>query len=134
MDKVERSERRLYRSVGALVRKIAQQKGLVVVSAGAAGSNGDEMLFFLSPQQAAAARDAGLSHDQVVEALCVNAVPREDFERQVESDNPPTVAELARQGMRVAARPGALNEPGPASPMRGADVAKALRPVGVGAR
>jgi hypothetical protein len=134
-----KSKKRLERSLATLVRKIAQQNGLVVVPAG----NGEEEMikrpewltdedraliaakefkdkaarrwrrrplrlpngkfasaptFYLSPGQVAAAKKAGMSPDQVVEALCVAAVPREEFERQVESDNPLSVAELARQG------------------------------------
>ncbi len=30
----------------------------------------------------------------------VHAVPRNEFEQQVESDNPPTITELARQGTK----------------------------------
>lgn len=54
------------------------------------------------------ARDAGLSDDQRKTALRVAAVPKADFERQVESDNPPTVTKLAEQGTKkrpVAERP-----------------------------
>jgi hypothetical protein len=47
-----------------------------------------------------AARDAGLSRDQTVTALRVANVPKEEFERQVESDNPPTVTALAEQGKK----------------------------------
>jgi hypothetical protein len=48
----------------------------------------------------AAAEEAGLSREQVVTAMRVGNVPKEDFERQVESDNPPTITELARQGTK----------------------------------
>jgi hypothetical protein len=41
---------------------------------------------------------AGLSRHQIKQALRVANVPKEDFERQVESDNPPTVTALAEQG------------------------------------
>ena len=47
-----------------------------------------------------AATQAGLSPDQVKNALRVHNVPRDDFDRQVEGDHPPTIAELARQGTR----------------------------------
>ena len=46
------------------------------------------------------AREAGLSKNQQTTAMRVGNVPRAEFERQVESDNPPTIAELARQGKR----------------------------------
>jgi hypothetical protein len=49
------------------------------------------------------ARDAGLSDDQRKTALRVAAVPKADFERQVESDNPPTVTKLAEQGTKKRA-------------------------------
>ena|GEM_PF-4535316 len=52
------------------------------------------------PSRSAAARDAGLSDKQRKTALRVAAVPRESFERQIESDDPPTVTELARQGTK----------------------------------
>lgn len=45
-----------------------------------------------------AADDAGMSERQRVTALRVAAVPRESFEAQVESDNPPTITALANQG------------------------------------
>ena len=47
-----------------------------------------------------AAKDAGLSREQAKQALRVANVPREDFERQVESDDPPTVTKLAEQGKK----------------------------------
>lgn len=45
-----------------------------------------------------AARDAGLSRDQAVTALRVNAVDRGLFERMIESDDPPTIEKLADIG------------------------------------
>jgi hypothetical protein len=51
----------------------------------------------LSPRESAR-QEAGLSEAQVKTAQRVSNVPREDFERQIESANPPTVTELARQG------------------------------------
>ncbi|WP_157814419.1 hypothetical protein [Rhizobium sullae] len=45
--------------------------------------------------QRQAAEDAGLSKDQQVQAVRVANVPAEEFERQVESDAPPTIAKLA---------------------------------------
>jgi hypothetical protein len=44
-----------------------------------------------------AARDSGLSKDQLVTAMRVHNVPRDEFERQVESDNPPTITARARR-------------------------------------
>ena len=48
----------------------------------------------------AAGKAAGMTEKQIDEAIAVNKVPRDQFERQVESDNPPTVSELARQGRK----------------------------------
>jgi hypothetical protein len=48
----------------------------------------------------AAAEEAGLSKDQFVTVMRVGNVRKEDFERQVESDNPPTITELAQQGTK----------------------------------
>jgi hypothetical protein len=42
-----------------------------------------------------------MSTGQIKAALRVAAVPKADFERQVESDAPPTVTTLAQQGKRV---------------------------------
>lgn len=52
-----------------------------------------------------AADEAGMSRDQMHTALRVANVPAEDFERQVESDKPPTVTALAEQGKQSAPRP-----------------------------
>lgn len=46
-----------------------------------------------------AAEQAGMSKDQMVQAIRVANIPREEFERQVESANPPTVTMLAEQGI-----------------------------------
>lgn len=43
------------------------------------------------------ARQAGMSERQQVTAIRVANIPEEDFNRQVESDNPPTVTKLAEQ-------------------------------------
>lgn len=64
----------------------------------------------LSKQQVA--REAGLSEHQQVTATRVANVPREDFERQVESANPPTVTALAEQGRNARPKP----EPRPGYP------------------
>lgn len=46
------------------------------------------------------AKEAGLSERQAKTALRIAAVPKEEFDRQVESDNPPTVSNLAEQGTK----------------------------------
>jgi hypothetical protein len=52
-----------------------------------------------------AAKEAGLSERQAVTALRVANIPKDEFERQVESDNPPTISALAEQGKKPAAKP-----------------------------
>lgn len=50
--------------------------------------------------RAGAAREAGMSPHQAKQAVRIASVPREDFERQVEGDNPPTLSQLASQGVK----------------------------------
>lgn len=57
----------------------------------------------LSRTQVAA--DAGLSEHQRKTALRVANVPAESFEKQVESERPPTVSKLAEQGQKAKPRP-----------------------------
>lgn len=52
-----------------------------------------------------AARNAGMSKRQQVTAVRVARVPEQEFEQAVESDDPPTVTELAERG-GVAVRTG----------------------------
>lgn len=47
-----------------------------------------------------AARDAGFSKHQQVQAVRIAAVPARDFEAQVESPKPPTLTALAQQGIK----------------------------------
>lgn len=57
---------------------------------------------------------AGLSEHQRKQAIRVASVPIEDFERQVESERPPTLTELAAQGTQSRPQPHqALGERGP---------------------
>lgn len=51
-----------------------------------------------APTRSEAAREAGLSEHQKKTALRVAAVPEKEFNRQVESERPPTVTRLADQG------------------------------------
>lgn len=52
-----------------------------------------------------AASDAGMSSHQAKQAVRVANVPDANFERQVESESPPTVTALASQGTKRASRP-----------------------------
>ena len=54
----------------------------------------------ISSSRSKAARDAGLSPDQAVSALRVANVDEAEFERDVESETPPTVAALAKHGTK----------------------------------
>lgn len=58
-------------------------------------SEGDRPSFYRTD----AARDAGFSSHQAKQAVRVANVPDEDFEAQVESDTPPTLTQLASQGI-----------------------------------
>ena len=64
-----------------------------------------------------AARDAGMSERQQVTAQRIAAVPAEDFEEQVEGDEPPTLTQLAQQGIKPKAKP----EPKPVLDLKGRD-------------
>lgn len=77
---------------GELVREIHPAKNQHDVASGGAATGRFQ-----------AARDAGLSRDQTVRALRVNNVPRDEFERLVESDDPPTVTKLAELGTKHGA-------------------------------
>lgn len=51
-----------------------------------------------TPLRESVARDAGMSKHQQVTAVRVANIPDREFSAQVESANPPTLTELARQG------------------------------------
>lgn len=57
------------------------------------------------PSRKQAAETAGMSSHQAKQAIRVANVPGDDFERQVEGENPPTITALAEQGKRSAPRP-----------------------------
>lgn len=52
-----------------------------------------------------AASSAGISPRQAKQAIRIANIPAADFERQVESNNPPSVTKLAEQGKKSAPRP-----------------------------
>lgn len=47
-----------------------------------------------------ASEAAGISKHQMYRALAVASIPKEEFEALIESDNPPTIEELANIGKR----------------------------------
>jgi hypothetical protein len=53
----------------------------------------------------AAGEQAGMSKHQQVQAIRVANVPAVEFDRQVESENPPTITALADQGKKSAPKP-----------------------------
>ncbi|NKX40974.1 hypothetical protein HGG71_05755 [Rhodobacteraceae bacterium R_SAG2] len=53
-----------------------------------------------TPSRSDAARAAGMSKHQQVQSTRVANVPKDDFEAQVESDKPPTLSQLAQQGVK----------------------------------
>lgn len=61
-----------------------------------------------------AARDAGLSKSQTITALRVGKIPKDELDEAIESDDPPTITELARRGTK--ARPKQLIELGLRTP------------------
>jgi hypothetical protein len=50
-------------------------------------------------------REAGLSRKNTITALQVGNVPKDEFEAAVESDDPPTITELARRGTQSKPKP-----------------------------
>lgn len=57
------------------------------------------------PLRSEMARDAGMSPHQAKQAVRVANVPADDFERQVESPKPPTLSQLASQGIQSRPQP-----------------------------
>lgn len=72
-----------------------------------------------------AAEDAGISEHRRKQALRVAAVPSEDFDYAVESQDPPTVTELAALGTQTRAQP----EPMEITPAPRAEVLDSIRAV-----
>lgn len=86
----ERIQARAIRRCGVLLKQIPPKKG------GDQKSTGRSRPI----DRKTAATDAGLSDRQRKTALRVASVPEPDFERQVESELPPTVSKLAEQGTK----------------------------------
>lgn len=87
----DRIQARAVRRAGELLRQIDGRPGNAKKQ-----KEGD--LPLISQKQAAT--DAGLSEYQRKTAVRVANVPESDFEQQVESDAPPTVTNLAKQGTK----------------------------------
>jgi len=63
-----------------------------------------------------AAKDAGLSRRQAITAIRVANIPREEFERLVESDAPPTIEQLAERGTQKRQQPVTIDHLGGRDP------------------
>lgn len=81
----DRIQARAIRRCGELLKKISPARG---------HENGSV------PTRSGAASSAGLSEHQRKTALRVADIPEKEFERQVESETPPTVTRLAEQGKK----------------------------------
>jgi hypothetical protein len=90
----DRIQARAIRRCGELLRQIAPKSTPGRLAKNCIGAD--------TISRSQAARDAGLSRRQKVDALRVANVPASAFETVVESDNPPTVTALAQQGRRVS--------------------------------
>lgn len=87
-----RIKARAIRRCGELIEEIDRPE-----QGGRPSKNGGGM----SPvSKRSAASEAGLSIDQQKDAIRVARIPIESFERQIDSDDPPTVTALAEQGKR----------------------------------
>lgn len=98
MKRSTRIRDRAIRRAGELLKQIEPAKGVRTDLEHRGGTTP-----MLTRKQAA--EEAGLSNDQMKQAIRVANVPSEEFERQVESANPPTVTKLAEQGKQVAPAP-----------------------------
>lgn len=87
---------RAIRRAGELLKQIEPSKG------GRPETKGGGPPSFSRKQ---AMKDAGISPDQGKQAIRVANIPEAEFERQVESSNPPTVSKLAEQGKKATPRP-----------------------------
>lgn len=88
-----RIKTRAARRAGELLKQIEPQQG---ARTDLKLSEGDHTRFTRED----AARQAGMSKHQQVQATRIASIPDEDFEEQVESDTPPTLSQLAQQGIK----------------------------------
>lgn len=91
---------RAIRRAGELLKQIEPSKGgRPSETRGATGPS------FEPSSRKEAGEAAGMSDRQIKTAIRVANVPDEQFEKQVESKNPPTVTALAEQGKKAAPKP-----------------------------
>lgn len=84
---------RAVRRAGELLKQIPSAKGGDRKSVEYQSGGGDSLM-----SRREVAEQAGMSERQQVTAIRVANVPAEEFERQVDSERPPTVTALAKQG------------------------------------
>lgn len=92
MKMATRIKARATRRAGELLQQIQPQQGR---RTDISPSMGDH-----TKSREDAARDAGMSKHQQVQATRIASVPTADFERQIESPKPPTLTQLAAQGIK----------------------------------
>lgn len=85
---------RAMRRAGELLKQFDGRDGKNLPNAKKDGS------VHFSPTQRDVADKAGMSERQVKTAVRIANVPQDDFDKQVESNNPPTISTLALQGMQ----------------------------------
>lgn len=86
-----RIKARAVRRSGELLKQIDDGKGRNQYSEGGEGDH---------TTRTDAAREAGMSKHQQVQSTRIANIPERDFDEQVESDNPPTLSQLASQGIQ----------------------------------
>lgn len=95
-DQLERMAQRIraraIRRAGELLKQIEPQQGK---RSDLQPSRGDH-----TKSREDAARDAGMSKHQQMQATRIANVPEREFEQQVESPTPPTLSQLASQGIK----------------------------------
>lgn len=84
---------RAIRRAGELLQQIEPSKGGRPTETGVGAHTS-------YPTRRTAAEEAGLSKHQQVQAVRIASIPKADFDRQVESDKPPTLSQLAVQGIQ----------------------------------
>jgi hypothetical protein len=85
-----RIQQRAQRRMGELIKTIPPAQGANLTAAGRAGA--------VPISRRSAATQAGISERQRKTALRIASIPEADFEAAVESDDPPTITEMAMRG------------------------------------
>lgn len=92
MTMATRIKARAVRRSGELLKQIDARQGQNLPNSKSEGSH--------TFSQADAAGEAGMSKHQQVQATRIASVPQDDFDAQVESPQPPTLSQLAQQGIK----------------------------------